>query len=107
MEHGEVTRLAEVVPLERVEVMTAQQAHPVIMEPVMAAGAAVEYQAAPTQAAPEEMAVFQAVVVQVEADRELLALHQGQAATEPEARCEYGPGSSEQRRTQRPGWPEA
>ena len=32
-----------------------------------------------------------------------LVAPEAQGVQEPEARCEYGPGSSEQRRTQRPG----
>ena len=44
-------------------------------------------------------------LVAAEAEAELVAQKQG--VSEPEARCEYGLGSSEQRRTQRPGCAEA
>ena len=52
----------------------------------------------------EGQEVSQVVQVVVAAETQLAAV---QAELEPEARCEYGPGSSEQCRTQRPGCAEA
>ena len=71
MAHGEVTRLAAVVPLERVAVIMARQERPVTLVLVMAEAVAVEYQVALTQAAPEEMEVCHRAEEEAAGHREL------------------------------------
>ena len=70
---------------------------------------AMEVIAQPTQATPRIMEILEESQVAEEAEvpQKGKEIMQATEAQELEARCEYGPGNSEQRRTERPGCAEA
>ena len=109
-EIGPHTTLEVLVALgERLEVLVveAQQMEQpeqvVSLEPVVAAAAEGGIQQVAVTQAMGEPEVRQVAVVAV-AEPEAARMT---AEQEPEEKCEYGPGSSEHRRTQRPGCAEA